>query len=266
MWTTFAPKGWASLQAGANRRDLRLVGAPPVGQGDPGPEKRYVAVPRIPLPDAPLPTRPLAELLSGRSSCRRFGGAPTTLNEVAALTITSYGALAGDGPGGGGPGGQVQERPVPSGGARYPLEMYLLVRRCEGLGAGVYHLASDRQGHALEQIRGPVPWPAVVRLFLDQDYLAPADLLVVWTAVASRTVKRYGERGFRFLWLEAGHGAQNLVLSSEALGLGSLPLAGFYDRPLADLLGTCLDVEPPLYAVAVGRPTTEDRRLRRQVP
>lgn len=111
------------------------------------------------------------------------------------------------------------------------------------------------QPSLLEQIRGPVPWPCVTHIFLDQPYLAAVDMLMIITGAAARTLKRYGERGFRFLWLEAGHLAQNVGLASAALELGCLPLAGFHDDALAGLLGTPLDTEPPLYALALGHYT-----------
>ena len=265
-----APAGWRAYRAGMNRaetgrsRDVEMVGAPPTARPEPGLSKVYVGVPRLALPTVSPPSVGLGDLLEGRASCRRFGGEPMTLHELAVLLHSAYGVFSECV----GLTGMLKDRPVPSGGARFPLELYVVVRRLDGVPAGVHHVAPRPPGEVsfLEQLRGPVPWPRMVRLFLDQPYLEPVDALVVITGVSSRTLKRYGERGARFLWLESGHVAQNLTLAATALGLGSLPLAGFFDEPLAALLGVDPQVEPPLYAVALGRPTTQDRRLARLPP
>jgi SagB-type dehydrogenase family enzyme len=205
------------------------------------------------LPPAQLPAEPLGEVLMNRVSCRRFGGLPLEISELSSLLHGTYGVL-----------GRVRlgemelfERPVPSGGARYPLEVYLLVHRVEELDPGVYHYAPHR--HRLEQLRGPLSWWSVVRLFMDQEYLAEADMIVVFTAVIHRTLARYSERGFRLVLMECGHLAQNLNLLGTAMHLGSLDLGGFYDQHLAVLLGLDPNVEVPLYGVALGHPTATHR-------
>jgi SagB-type dehydrogenase family enzyme len=159
---------------------------------------------------------------------------------------------------------EFAERLVPSGGARYPLEVYLLVRRVEGVARGVHHYAP--RDHRLRQIRGPLPWPSIVELFMDQAYLAEADLIVVFTSVIQRTLARYYDRGLRLVLMECGHLAQNLNLLAAAMRLGSLNLGGFYDRHLSALLGLDPEVEVPLYAVALGRPTVTDRQEVRNPP
>jgi SagB-type dehydrogenase family enzyme len=94
---------------------------------------------------------------------------------------------------------------------------------------------------------------------MDQAYLAEADLIVVFTAVIQRTLARYSDRGFRLVLMECGHLAQNLNLLATAMHLGSLNLGGFYDQHLAALLSLDLDVEIPLYGVALGCPTMTHR-------
>ena len=62
---------------------------------------------------------------------------------------------------------------------------------------------------------------------------AAAGVLAVVTARLDATLVRYGDRGYRYVLLEAGHVGQNLDLASSALGLGALDLGGFLDRMLA---------------------------------
>ena len=258
MMSQDAPAGWKALKAGRNRGGAAIVRGPEL-QNEQGLAKRYRGVPTVTLPTVDLPATPLGSTLKERVSCRQFGAEPLTLSEVTTILEASYGSWGI----GETPAGAMLERPVPSGGARFPLEVYLIVRRAEGLTPGVYHYVPEDR--LLETLRGPLPWASIVRLFLDQPYLARVDTLMVLTAMAGRTLKRYGERGFRFLWLEAGHAVQNGILASTALGLGSLPLAGFYDEPLAGVLGVSSETEPPLYALALGRSPVEDRAERRKV-
>jgi nitroreductase len=71
---------------------------------------------------------------------------------------------------------------------------------------------------------------------------------------------KYGLRGYRFVLLEAGHLAQNVLLVCEGLRLAAVPIGGFYDRPLDDLLGADGVNESILYAVCLGRrPIGENR-------
>ena len=256
MFQQQAPAAWKFLDASRNRGGRTVVDPIP-SQSEPGRFKRYHGVPTVELPAVDLPTRSLGQTLTERCSCRQFNGQALALREVATLLHSAYGIHGVSQT----PGGELSERPIPSGGARFPLEVYLLVRRVDSIDRGIYHYAPQRS--LLEQLRGPVPWPCVTHIFLDQPYLATAGALMIITGAAERTLKRYGERGFRFLWLEAGHLAQNVVLTSAALDLGCLPLAGFYDNVLADLLGTALDTEPPLYALALGHHTSTDRGERR---
>ena len=258
MISNLAPSAWAFLEASANRSPNRTI-SDLAAQSEPPRERRFRGVPIVELPTPRPAAGHLADALAGRLSCRRFGGAALNIDDLSTVLHGSYGVLGTART----PAGQMLERPIPSGGGRYPLEVYLLVRRADGVPSGIFHYAPRL--HVLEQIRGPLPWTSVVRLFLDQPYLTEADALVVVTGVAGRTLSKYGERGFRFLWLEAGHLGQNLSLIAAGSDIGCLPLAGFYDQPLADLLGIDSNVEPPLYAFALGRPSCDGRGERRSV-
>lgn len=237
----------------------RSEGAPHIPSGpaqlQPGRYKRYAGVETVALAPAQPAATPLGEALRARLSCRHFRAEPVSLAQLGDLLGGGFGLLDPD--------AERGERPLPSGGNRYPLELYLLVREAEGLAPGTYHYAVD--AHALELLRGPTPWSGVRELFLGQDWLAQASALVVVSAVLGRTLDRYGERGFRFVHFEAGHCVQNLSLLAAAAGLASLSLGGFYDAQLAAFLGLDMEVELPLYGLALGLPEALDRRALRTV-
>src|SRR6266511_2685586 len=128
------------------------------------------------------------------------------------------------------------DRAVPSAGALYPLELSVLVRAVDGLPAGTYHYVPAADG--LERVRDDaVPPPVVSHVFMDQPWAAGAAVVLVLSAVCRRSLVKYGDRGYRYLLLEAGHVAQNVVLAASGLGLGAVNLGGFFDDELSDLLG-----------------------------
>ena len=75
---------------------------------------------------------------------------------------------------------------------------------------------------------------------------------LVVTAMLWRSRFKYGQRGYRFALLEAGHLAQNVLLASEGLDLAAVPVGGFYDRRLAALLAIDGVNEVPLYVLPIG--------------
>lgn len=227
--------------------------------GQPPPYKEYFDVPIFQLPDPQFPATTLRQAIEARRSCRRFSAAPVRVPELASLLQSAYGIegqiFFGD--------QEFLERPVPSGGGLYPLELYLLIQHAEDLESGIYHYAV--LSHALEQLRVlQLPRQLIVDLFLGQPYLRDAAVIVVLTTVLERSLWKYGDRGYRYLLLEAGHVAQNLNLVATALGLGSFNIGGFFDSDLANLLGLDIEEEIPLYGIALGTPFTDDRTDLRQ--
>ena len=58
--------------------------------------------------------------------------------------------------------------------------------------------------------------------------------------------------------LEAGHLAQNFVLAGESLGLSVVPLGGFLDRRVEDILGVDGVEESVVYTLLVGKVGQEE--------
>lgn len=136
-------------------------------------------------------------------------------------------------------------RAAPSAGATYPLEVYAVTRvgvaRYDPARHGlVGHLDGDRRAAVMAATGG-------------QAWVADAPLIVVLAAVEARTAQRYGDRAHRFVLLEVGHAAQNLLLQATALGLAGTPVGAFDDRELARALALPED-EAPLYLVPIGHP------------
>ena len=141
-------------------------------------------------------------------------------------------------------------RAVPSGGALYPLELYVAAFRIEGLEPGLYHF--DPLAPALAVVHDSLAADDVSSLSTYPEIVAGSAAVMFIAAVFGRTRFKYGVRGYRFALLEAGHVAQNVLLAATAFGLGAVPLGGYYDRLTDEFLGLDGVNESTLYTVAVG--------------
>ena len=221
-----------------------------VSEGDDQPERlrTVVGAPRTSLPGRDFRLgADLGEVLERRRSVRDFSGAPLPLATLGRLLHTSFGVGARrrvEGLGG-------WERPVPSAGGLYPLEIHLVTRAVIDLADGAHHY--DARAHALELTRLGQSSEALIDLTMGQEMVELANAVCVITAVRQRTMFKYGQRGYRYLYLDAGHLGQNLYLVATALGLGAVGIGGFLDAELGALLGLPED-EDPLYVIAVGQP------------
>ncbi len=136
-------------------------------------------------------------------------------------------------------------RTAPSAGAFYPLELYVVTSE----GVLQYHpLPHALHPHLTGDVRSKLQEAS-----LDQSFVGRAPATFVITAVVSRTARRYGPRAERYVLMEAGHAAQNLLLQATALHLGALPVGAFIDNQVADILSLPQD-RAPLYLLPVGVP------------
>lgn len=189
----------------------------------------------------PRPTRPPCTLWTAvdrRRSRRDFDGSALSRADLATILDTAYGVR-----------GEVR-RTVPSGGALYPLELYAAVRRVDGVAPGVYRY--DSELHALEEREQRNPWPALETACPLTGLLHGGAAALLVLAVFGRTRFKYGQRGYRFALLEAGHVVQNAVLAAAALDLPVLPLGGYYDAQVDELVGADGLEESVVYGVVLG--------------
>ena len=200
-------------------RRSRREPMPPIG-------KRYRGAATIALP-RPSTAGEFPRVLRERRTWRRFGSAPITLEELAALlglscAIEYWVPVKGI--------GRLGLKPYPSGGAQQPLEVYVLARRVKTLAPGLYHYAAD--AHRLERVtRGATP-RQIARYLPTQGWYGRAAALFLISAVISRTQWKYRfPRAYKVVLAEAGHLCQNLCLTATWLGL-----APFCTMALADSL------------------------------
>jgi len=142
-------------------------------------------------------------------------------------------------------------RTAPSAGALYPVETYVLVNRVVGLSAGIYHY--DVRRHRLEVLRKGNSGAELTRAALGQEMIREAAFVFIWTAVVARTRRKYSDRAYRYIYMEAGHICQNAYIAAEALGLGCCAVGAFFDSEVNSLIGIDGKDEVSLYLCAVGR-------------
>ena len=204
--------------------------------------KRYSHVPTIALPAAVWPQMPLAEILAKRRSRAPAGGAPLSLGQLSSVLHSAMGITASH--------DEQHFRTTPSAGALYPSEVYVLSFAVTGVPAGLHHF--DPFERVLEVIRpGDFRTKLCAALPMPQLTQECAAAFVV-TSMFWRTRFKYGQRGYRFALLEAGHLVQNMLLAATALDIQAVPVGGFYDRVLADVLLIDGINEAPLYVVPLG--------------
>ena len=211
----------------------------------PEPYKTYPDRRRIDLPrPRSMAEMPLDRVLRLRKSIRRFSDRPLTVDQLSYLLWAAGGI-------------QRQERghefrTAPSAGALYPIETYLVVNNVEDLPAGVYHYAL--QGHALEELRLGSYAGAIAAAALGQRMCAEAQVVFVWTAIFQRSKWKYHQRAYRYIYLDAGHIAENLALAATALALGSCQIGALFDQEASDVVGVDGTEESVIYMTAVGHP------------
>jgi SagB-type dehydrogenase family enzyme len=142
-------------------------------------------------------------------------------------------------------------RVVPSAGALYPLEIFVYCKHINGLASGLYHYNSVKMN--LRRLRQADETRKLTAAIIRPDVTLGSSLLIFITAVFERSVFKYGDRGYRFVLLEAGHVAQNINLAANALGLGCLNVGGYYDREIDEYLDLDGVTHSTIYVVAVGK-------------
>ncbi len=181
----------------------------------------------------------LEQAILQRRSIRDFEEGALTLKELGQLLWAAQGITGSGG-----------KRAAPSAGALYPLEVYVVAGDVEGVSAGVYKYVPD--SHTLVRVLDGDFRQALSTAALSQASVQQGAVDIVITAVYERVTSKYGERGDRYVHLEAGHAAQNVCLQVVALKLGTVTVGAFDDASVKKVLGAAAD-EEPLYILPVGR-------------
>lgn len=207
---------------------------------------REDAVCAIPLPEPQIDKiTDIWDVISRRRSIRRYNPARNlSLQELTTLLWATQGITLAT--------SQFEFRSAPSAGGLYPIETYLLCRNVETLEPGIYHFRPNR--FDLEFLKEGEFGVALANAALGQAMVSDAPVCFIWTAVVERSKWKYRQRAYRYLYLDAGHIAQNLYLGATALGLGVCGIGAFFDDRVNALLGIDGIEETVIYMASLGWP------------
>jgi len=186
---------------------------------------------QLPKPKATA-TIPLNEAIQKRRSVRNFTTKSLDLNQISLLLWAAQGITDKRG-----------LRAAPSAGALYPLEVYVVKAD------GIWHYLV--QQHAAEQIVAGDMRHSLAEAALSQPSVISAPMDIVFVADYRRTAVKYGERGKRYVHMEVGHAAQNVLLEAQLLGLGAVTIGAFDDSAVNKLLKLPKE-QTALYIISVG--------------
>jgi SagB-type dehydrogenase family enzyme len=181
----------------------------------------------------------LEKAITVRRSRRSFLPQSLTLEQISQLTWAAQGQDTSS-----------SFRTAPSAGATYPLELFVVT------GDGLFHYLPAE--HSLEKLTGQDLRADLASAAWGQEFIEAAPLTLVFAAEFSRTTNHYGKRGIRYVYMEAGHAAQNVHLQAETLGLGSVAVGAFDDASVSKVLSLPAVRRPaeknlePVYMVTVG--------------
>jgi len=196
-----------------------------------------------------VPPLDLREAIEGRHTVRQYADEPLSLDELSYLLWCSQGVKAiTDRP--------VTKRNVPSAGSRHAFETYLLVNDVEDLQPGLYRFLAIKHKLATVDLAGDMT-KRVYQASLVQEQIKTCAAMFIWAADAYRMTWRYIQRGYRYLFLDAGHACQNLCLSAISIGCGVCPIGAFHDEEINTLLGLDGKEQFVVYAATVGKNPTE---------
>lgn len=143
-------------------------------------------------------------------------------------------------------------RTVPSAGALHPFETRIVINRVSGLDPGIYrYLPLD---HALvEEACHSGDHHSVAKICRRPALVSKSAVTFIWTAVPERMIWKFGARGWRYLFIEAGHICQNLYVVASGLNLGICAIGSYHENDLNCILGIDGENEFCIYMASIGK-------------
>lgn len=187
-------------------------------------------------------------ILENRTSIREYSEASLSKDELSYLLWLTQGVK------------EIKEtaknsvtfRTVPSAGCRHPFETYLYINRVEGISPGLYFYNAgkhtlvllDSEPETLDKL-----WLACNR----QKMIKTSAVNFIWSVIPNRTSWRYGERSWRYIYLDSGHVCQNLYLAGESINCGVCAIGSFVDEFINEYLGLDGENEMVIYLASLGK-------------
>ena len=222
------------------------------GLAQPALQRAFATGDRVAMPspaEVSVPAKDVRKAIETRSSLRKYTDGPLAVDELSFLLWSTQGVKRFEPD-------RWTLRTVPSAGARHAFETILLVNRVAGLNPGLYqYMALEHELKAFDS--PPDIAQRLTEACLGQKMIETCGVAFFWVADRYRMAWRYGERGVRYLFLDAGHVCQNLYLAAETIGCGACAIAAFNDDQVNGLLGLDGVDAFTTYIATVGKRDTE---------
>ena len=207
--------------------------------------KSYPNNPKVKLPKLNnIKTKSLNYAIQNRRSIRDFSKKPLSQEQLSYLLWASTGIQRKE--------QGFEYRTAQSAGALYPIETYIVINNVDSIAQGVYHY--NIKHHHLEEIKKGDYRSAITKAALDQPMCHHAAAVFIWTAIFNRSKCKYGQRAYRYIYLDAGHIAANLSLSATSMNLGTCQIAALYDDEVNQIINIDGTDESTIYLTIVGVP------------
>ncbi|MBN1212024.1 MAG: SagB/ThcOx family dehydrogenase [candidate division Zixibacteria bacterium] len=204
--------------------------------------KEYPGAKKTKLPQPSFAGPSLEQVIRARKSVRTFSDRTVGFEHLAQLLLSADGLTHQL--------SQYDLRAAPSGGALYPIEIYVIITNVEGLDMGLYHfrvadssLELVKAGHFNKEIHEAAN---------EQSAVGNSPLTVILTSRFERSTRKYADRGYRYIYMEAGAICENIYLQVTSLGMGTVAVGAFNDRWLNELLEIDGAEEAALLIMPVG--------------
>ena len=184
------------------------------------------------------------QVIENRRSIRSFSGQPLSLEHLARVLISADGITHSE--------GAYKMRATPSGGALYPIDIYVIAYRVDSLENGLYHFQA--QDSSLALVKAGDFNEDIYRACNNQKAVGFSPATLVLTARFDRTTVKYADRGYRYVYMESGAIGENIYLQATALGLGTVMVGAFNDDSLSKLFEIDGVSEAPLMVMPLGWP------------
>lgn len=179
----------------------------------------------------------IEEALSTRRSRRSYTEEPLTIRQLSQILWAGQGITE-----------EPYFRTAPSAGALYPIDLYIAVNNVTEVEGGLYRYIPEE--HYLHQIDSTSYQAKIYSSGLWQEALKSPPVTILLVADYEVITPKYGNRGIRYTFLEAGHIAQNIYLQCESLGLGTVAIGAFDEQGLQQELPVKNNI---IYLLPVGR-------------
>jgi len=206
-------------------------------------QKTYSTVSKIALPKVVLKTEHEKSIFKGYN-IKRHSAKEITLDQLGELLYLSYGVIKEL------PNGK-KLRPVLSTDNLYPIEIYPIIFKIRNIKEGIYHYNAKK--HILETLKCGDIKDKLMSCCLNPELLTNAAVFLVLTAIFKRVTFKYGDRGYRYVLLDAGHVTEKLYLIAAFMDMEITIVREFLDDEINDLIGINGVDEATICGVAIRR-------------